>query len=68
VGHRLVWPFDDPGLSEIQQNRRIEAFRRTRDLIRKRIMEWIKDRETLLQKDKSHKEVGSFDTPVRVLQ
>jgi arsenate reductase (thioredoxin) len=68
VGHRLVWPFDDPGLNEIQQNRRIEAFRRTRDLIRKRIMEWIKDRETILQKDKSHKEVGSFDTPVRVLQ
>ena len=39
--HRLFWPFDDPAKFEGSPEETLEEFRRVRDEIRDRILEWL---------------------------
>lgn len=40
---KLHWPFDDPGNVIGNEARVLDAYRLTRDLIRKKIREWFKE-------------------------
>jgi len=42
MGERLHWPFDDPAAVEGSDEEKLAAFRRVRDQIEARILEWLK--------------------------
>lgn len=41
VEHRLIWPFDDPSAVEGGEEVQLDAFRRTRDAIDRKIQQWL---------------------------
>jgi arsenate reductase (thioredoxin) len=41
VSNRMYWPFDDPAAAEGTEEERLEVFRRVRDEIEARILEWL---------------------------
>jgi arsenate reductase len=43
VGKRMHWDFDDPAAFEGTEEERLAEFRRVRDLIRDRILAWLKE-------------------------
>jgi arsenate reductase len=43
VGKRMHWDFDDPVAFEGTEEERLAEFRRVRDLIRDRILAWLKE-------------------------
>lgn len=38
---RLLWPFEDPTAAEGSETERLEGFRRIRDAIEERVVEWL---------------------------
>lgn len=44
--NRLYWPFDDPAAFQGDPESTIEEFRRIRDQIRERIIEWLKESQS----------------------
>jgi arsenate reductase len=43
MGKRLHWPFDDPATITGNEEEKLAAFRKVRDQIQRRIMEWLND-------------------------
>lgn len=43
LGERLYWPFDDPAAIEGTEEEQLDAFRRVRDEITARLLEWLHD-------------------------
>ncbi len=41
--NRLYWPFDDPAEAEGTEEERLEAFRRTRDGLRRKLESWVEE-------------------------
>jgi len=44
LSERLYWPFDDPARFEGGREETLAEFRRVRDEIRERVLEWLKSR------------------------
>jgi arsenate reductase len=42
VTERVFWPFDDPGRLAGSSEEKVAEFRRVRDQIRRRVVEWLK--------------------------
>lgn len=43
VGQRLHWEFDDPAALELTDEERLMRFRQVRDLIKYKVLEWLKE-------------------------
>jgi arsenate reductase len=48
ISFRLDWPFEDPARAEGDEEQRLGKFRQVRDEIERRILTWLKERETML--------------------
>ena len=44
LGERRYWPVEDPAAVEGSEKEKLEAFRRARDEIKERIVDWLKKR------------------------
>jgi len=44
LGERHYWPIEDPVVVEGSEEERLDAFRRARDEIEQRLLDWLKDR------------------------
>jgi arsenate reductase len=45
MGSRLFWPFPDPAAFEGSEEEKLEEFRKVRDIIEAKVLEWLESRE-----------------------
>ena len=44
MGTRLFWDFEDPAAFKGSKEEKLDIFRKTRDIVRNRILEWLQER------------------------
>ncbi len=45
IAIRLHWPFEDPALASGSEEEKLKVFRKVRDKIKEKIVDWLKDME-----------------------